>query len=313
MYKNGTKTDNNNELKFMKGIILAGGNGSRLRPVTQVMSKHLLPIYDKPMIYYPLSVLMLAGIREILIISSPEHIDLYRKLLGDGSQLGLKISYEIQSKPRGLADAFIIGEEFIAGDKVALILGDNLFYGQGFTPLLHEAASLSEGAVIFGYYVQNPQDFGIIEFSDDMSVISLEEKPLHPKSNYAVPGLYFYDESVTALAKELKTSARGELEITDLNKEYLKKAKLKVIQLGRGFAWLDTGTHDGLLDASNFVGTIQKRQGLYIACIEEIAYNLGYITEEKLIEISNCYENTEYGQYLKRIVKSEGDNGYDSI
>ncbi len=287
----------------MKGIILAGGSGSRLRPITQVMSKHLLPIYDKPMIYYPLSVLMLAKIREILIISTPEHIGLYRQLLGDGSWLGLEISYAVQTHPRGLADAFIVGEEFIAGDKVALILGDNVFYGQGFTPVLQKAASLADGAVIFGYFVQNPQEFGIVEFGEDMSVLSLEEKPVYPKSNYAIPGLYFYDESATQLAKELKPSARGELEITDLNREYLRRGKLKVKLLGRGFAWLDTGTHDGLLEASNFVGTIQKRQGLYIACIEEIAYHMGYIRREELMSLSQRYKNTEYGNYLKRIAE----------
>jgi len=290
----------------MKGIILAGGSGSRLRPITQVINKHLLPIYDKPMIYYPLSVLMLAKIREILIISTPEHIGLYEKLLGDGSWLGLEISYIVQTHPRGLADAFILGEEFIAGDKVALILGDNVFYGQGFTPMLQASAALAEGAVIFGYFVQNPQEFGIVEFGDDMSVLSLEEKPAHPKSNYAIPGLYFYDESVTQRAKELKPSARGELEITDLNREYLRRGKLKVKLLGRGFAWLDTGTHDGLLEASNFVGTIQKRQGLYIACIEEIAYHMGYIRREQLMSLSQQYSNTEYGNYLKRIAEFNG-------
>jgi len=290
----------------MKGIILAGGSGSRLRPITQVINKHLLPIYDKPMIYYPLSVLMLAKIREILIISTPEHIGLYKQLLGDGSWLGLEISYIVQTHPRGLADAFIVGEEFIGGDKVALILGDNVFYGQGFTPVLQGSAALADGAVIFGYFVQNPQDFGIVEFGDDMSVLSLEEKPAHPKSNYAIPGLYFYDESVTQLAKELKPSARGELEITDLNREYLRRGKLKVKLLGRGFAWLDTGTHDGLLEASNFVGTIQKRQGLYIACIEEIAYHMGYIRKEQLMSLSERYNNTEYGNYLKRIAEYKG-------
>jgi glucose-1-phosphate thymidylyltransferase len=291
----------------MKGIILAGGNGSRLHPTTQVISKHLLPIYDKPMIYYPLSVLMLANIREILIISTPDHITLYKKLLGDGSWLGLDISYAIQTHPRGLADAFLVGEEFIAGGKVALILGDNVFYGQGFTPVLRDAVSLTEGAVVFGYYVQNPQEFGIVEFEKDLSVLSLEEKPAHPKSNYAIPGLYFYDESVTAIAKKLKPSARGELEITDLNREYLKRGKLKVILLGRGFAWLDTGTHDGLLEASNFVGTIQKRQGLYIACIEEIAYHMGYIGRDELIELSKTMDNTEYGRYIQRIAAQGED------
>lgn len=291
---------------IVKGIILAGGNGSRLRPVTQVMSKHLLPIYDKPMIFYPLSVLMLAKIREILIISTPMHIGLYQELFGDGSLLGLQISYKVQEHPRGLADALIVGEEFIAGDRVALVLGDNVFYGQGFTPVLQEAASLSEGAVIFGYFVQNPEEYGIVEFADDRTVLSLEEKPVRPKSNYAVPGLYFYDGSASKIAKELKPSARGELEITDLNREYLKRGKLKVKLLGRGFAWLDTGTHDGLLEASNFVGTIQKRQGLYIACIEEIAYHMGYITNEDLLNLSGRYQNTEYGRYLRKIAEQPG-------
>jgi len=289
----------------MKGIILAGGYGSRLYPITLSLSKHLLPIYDKPMIYYPLSVLMLAGIREILIISTPEHIDLYKKMLGDGTCLGLNISYAIQDRPRGLAEAFLVGETFIAGDKVALILGDNVFYGQSFTPLLQEAASLTEGAVVFGYYVRNPQEFGIVEFDNNGAVLSLEEKPDKPRSNYAIPGLYFYDESVVAIAKQLKPSARGELEITDLNREYLIMGKLNVRLLGRGFAWLDTGTYDGLLDASNFVGTIQKRQGLYIACIEEIAYHMGYINRDQLIEISKKMNNTDYGRYLRIVAGIE--------
>ncbi|MFA4825862.1 MAG: glucose-1-phosphate thymidylyltransferase RfbA [Methanoregula sp.] len=289
----------------MKGIILAGGNGSRLYPITLSLSKHLLPIYDKPMIYYPLSVLMLAGIREILIISTPEHIDLYKKMLGDGTCLGLNISYAIQDRPRGLADAFLVGETFIAGDKVALILGDNVFYGQSFTPLLQEAASLTKGAVVFGYYVRNPQEFGIVEFDNNGAVLSLEEKPDKPRSNYAIPGLYFYDESVVAIAKQLKPSARGELEITDLNREYLIMGKLNVRLLGRGFAWLDTGTYDGLLEASNFVGTIQKRQGLYIACIEEIAYHMGYINRDQLIEISKKMNNTDYGRYLRIVAGLE--------
>lgn len=291
---------------IVKGIILAGGTGSRLRPVTQVMSKHLIPIYDKPMIYYPLSVLMLAKIREILIISTPEHIGLYQELLGDGSLLGLKITYQVQERPRGLADALIVGEDFIASDRVALVLGDNVFYGQGFTPVLLDAASLTEGAVIFGYFVQNPEEFGIVEFANDRTVLSLEEKPAHAKSNYAVPGLYFYDGSASKIAKELKPSARGELEITDLNREYLKRGKLQVKILGRGFAWLDTGTHDGLLEASNFVSTIQKRQGLYIACIEEIAYHMGYITKEDLLNLSANYNNTEYGRYLRKIADQSG-------
>lgn len=290
----------------MKGIILAGGAGTRLHPITKVISKQLLPIYDKPMIYYPLSVLMIAGIREILIISTPEHIELYEKLLGDGSKLGLSFRYRIQEKPRGLADAFIVGEDFIREDKVALILGDNVFYGQGFSPVLKEAGSLNEGAVIFAYYVKNPKDFGVVEFDESGRVLSLEEKPQKPKSNYAIPGLYFYDEQVVDIAKSLEPSTRGELEITDLNRKYLERGNMKVKQLGRGFAWLDTGTYDGLLEAANFVGTIQKRQGLYIACIEEIAYKMGYINSERLLDIANTMKSTEYGDYLRRLVKSEG-------
>jgi len=285
----------------MKGIILAGGSGSRLYPITQSISKHLIPIYDKPMIYYPLSVLMLAGIREILIISTPQHINSYKMILGDGSKVGLKFIYKIQSEPRGLPDAFIVGEKFIADEKVALILADNVFFGQGFTPVLSEASSLKEGAVIFGYYVKNPEEFGVVEFDKNGKVISLEEKPNNPKSNYAIPGLYFCDEDVVDIAKGLEPSPRGEIEITDLLKEYLKKEKLRVQLLGRGFAWLDTGTYDGLLEASNFVGTIQKRQGLYIACIEEIAYNKGYITRQDLQKIADTISNTDYGKYLKKI------------
>lgn len=289
----------------MKGIILAGGYGSRLYPITQAISKHLIPVYDKPMIYYPLSVLMLAGIRDILIISTPDHIELYKKLFGDGKVLGLNISYAIQNQPRGLADAFLVGENFIDGDKVALILGDNVFYGQGFSPVLQEAASIREGALIFGYYVQNPDEFGIVEFDSDGAVLSVEEKPDKPKSNYAIPGLYFYDESVVTIAKRLKPSARGELEITDLNREYLSMGKLQVRLLGRGFAWLDTGTYDGLLEASNFVGTIQKRQGLYIACVEEIALRKGYIDKDRLIAISQKLKNNDYGKYLRFVAGLE--------
>jgi len=285
----------------MKGIILAGGSGSRLYPITQSISKHLIPIYDKPMIYYPLSVLMLAGIREILIISTPQHINLYKMILGDGSKVGLKFFYKIQSEPRGLPDSFIVGEKFIADEKVALILADNVFFGQGFTPVLSEASSFKEGAVIFGYYVKNPEEFGVVEFDKNGKVISLEEKPSNPKSNYAIPGLYFCDEDVVDIAKGLEPSPRGEIEITDLLKEYLKKEKLRVQLLGRGFAWLDTGTYDGLLEASNFVGTIQKRQGLYIACIEEIAYNKGYITRQDVQKIADTISNTDYGKYLKKI------------
>ena len=285
----------------MKGIILAGGSGSRLYPITQSISKHLIPIYDKPMIYYPLSVLMLAGIREILIISTPQHINFYKMILGDGSKVGLKFIYKIQSEPRGLPDSFIVGEKFIADEKVALILADNVFFGQGFTPVLSEASSLKEGAVIFGYYVKNPEEFGVVEFDKNGKVISLEEKPNKPKSNYAIPGLYFCDEDVVDIAKGLEPSPRGEIEITDLLKEYLKKEKLRIQLLGRGFAWLDTGTYDGLLEASNFVGTIQKRQGLYIACIEEIAYNKGYITRQDIQKIADTISNTDYGKYLKKI------------
>jgi len=289
----------------MKGIILAGGSGSRLYPITQAISKHLLPIYDKPMIYYPLSVLMLASIREILIISTPENIENYKKLLGDGSKVGLKFFYKIQTFPRGLADAFIVGEEFIAGGKVALILGDNMLFGQGFTPVLNKASSLKKGAVILGYYVNNPEEFGIVEFNENGDVLSLEEKPARPKSNYAIPGLYFCDEEVVDIAKNLKKSPRGELEITDLLNQYLKKGKLRVQILGRGFAWLDTGTNDGLLEASNFVRTIQKRQGLYIACIEEIAYRKGYITRLDLQKIADTISNTDYGRYLSKISLEE--------
>jgi glucose-1-phosphate thymidylyltransferase len=294
----------------MKGIILAGGYGTRLYPVTKGISKHLIPIYDKPMIYYPLSVLMLAGIRDILIISTAEHTELYRKILDDGRQVGLNLSYKVQESPRGLADAFVVGEEFIDGDKVALILGDNVFYGQGLTRLLRNAASIKEGAMIFGYYVNNPRQFGIVEFDEAGNILSLEEKPNQPKSNYAVPGLYFYDENVVDYAKQLKPSSRGEIEITDLNKMYLEKGKLKLQIFGRGYAWLDTGTYVGLLEASNFVEIIQKRQGLYIACIEEIAYNLGYITKEELDKIAETMNNTEYGRYLRTLTQTRYWGGH---
>jgi len=282
----------------MKGIILAGGNGSRLYPITKGISKQLLPIYDKPMIYYPLSVLMLSKIREILVISSPEYIGFYKNLLGDGSEIGIKIEYKIQEHPGGIAEAFIIGEEFIGDGSVCLVLGDNVFYGQGFGPLLVEAASIEKGAVIFGYYVNNPTEFGVVGFDERKNVLSLEEKPDKPKSHYAIPGLYYYDNTAVDKAKKLKPSSRGEIEITDLNRMYLDERNLKVELLGRGFAWLDTGTHDGLADASYFVKTIQKRTGLYISCLEEISYGNGWITREQLIKTGLEYEKTEYGKYI---------------
>ncbi|HWQ63452.1 MAG TPA: glucose-1-phosphate thymidylyltransferase RfbA [Methanospirillum sp.] len=281
-----------------KGIILAGGSGTRLYPLTKTISKHLLPIYDKPLIYYPLSVLMLAGIREILIISTPRDLPLYQELFGDGSQLGLSFSYIIQESPRGLADAFIVGESFIGNDPVALILGDNIFYGQHFSEILKRAGSHNSGATIFGYYVRDPNAFGVVEFDQGGKVISIEEKPKKPKSNYAVPGLYFYDNDVVQIAKKLAPSARGEIEITDVNKEYLNRGTLRVELFGRGMAWLDSGTHDSLLEAAQFIETIQKRQGLYVACIEEIAYKLGHINRIQLLNLAKCLEKTEYGNYL---------------
>jgi glucose-1-phosphate thymidylyltransferase len=282
----------------MKGIILAGGFGTRLFPITKAVSKHLLPVYDKPLIYYPLSVLMLAGIRDILIISTKRDIPMYEDLLGDGKQLGLSFTYAVQEKPGGLAEAFIVGESFIGKDKVALILGDNIFYGQHFSELLHHAQSIQEGAVIFGYYVRDPRAYGVVEFDKQGNVVSLEEKPSHPKSNYAVPGLYFFDNNVIRIAKTLKPSGRGELEITDVNNEYLRNHQLKVQVFGRGMAWMDAGTHESLLESANFIETIQKRQGMYVACIEEIAYHLGYITREQLKELAKSLNNTEYGRYL---------------
>lgn len=282
----------------MKGIVLAGGSGTRLYPITKAVSKQLLPLYDKPMIYYPISVLMLAGIKEILIISTPRDLPMFKELLGDGSSFGIDLSYEVQENPNGLAEAFIVGEEFIGNDNVALILGDNIFHGHRFTEILERATQLEEGAIIFGYYTNNPEDFGVVEFDKDWNVISIEEKPENPKSNYIVPGLYFYDNDVIEIAKNVKPSKRGEVEITSVNEEYLNRRKLKVELLGRGMAWLDTGTHAGLLEASNFIETIQKRQGLYIACLEEIAYLKGYITKEQLLKTAEELKKTDYGHYL---------------
>lgn len=289
----------------MKGIILAGGAGTRLYPSTLAVSKQILTVYDKPMIYYPMSTLMLAKIKEVLIISTPRDLPFYKELFGDGSYLGMKISYAVQEKPRGLADAFIVGKEFIGEENVCLVLGDNIFYGYGFSERLANAAAKEKGATIFGYHVSDPTAFGVVEYDKDMNVLSIEEKPEHPKSNYAVPGLYFYDNDVVEIAENVKPSARGEIEITSINNEYLRRGTLKVELFGRGMAWLDTGTHRSMLDAANFIEAVQTRQGLYVACLEEIAYNNGFIGKEKLLERANELKKTEYGQYLFKIAEKE--------
>ena len=289
----------------MKGIILAGGKGTRLHPITLAVSKQLLPVYDKPIIYYPLSMLMLAGIREILVISTPEDLPLFRRLLGSGQQWGLQFSYADQVEPRGLADAFIVGEQFVGENPACLILGDNIFFGQGLPGQLHQAAQLKEGGIVFAYPVRDPQRYGVVEFDDRGRAISLEEKPAKPRSNFAVPGLYFYDQRVVSFARSLKPSARGEIEITDLNKVYLEMGQLQVQQLGRGIAWLDAGTHESLLQAANFIQAVQERQGIMISCPEEIAYRKGFISRDMLIEIARSYKNNGYGEYLFRLTEAE--------
>lgn len=289
----------------MKGIILAGGSGTRLYPITKGISKQLIPVYDKPMIYYPLSTLMLAGITDILVISTPEYTPLFEQLLGDGSDIGVSLTYKVQEKPNGLAEAFILGADFIGNDSVCLILGDNIYYGSGLSKLVQEAAEKIDGAIVFGYHVNDPERFGVVEFDDDMKALSIEEKPENPKSNYAVTGLYFYDNTVVEKAKNLKPSNRGELEITDINKLYLDEGKLDVKLMGRGYAWLDTGTHDSMMEAASFIATIQKRQNLKVACLEEIAYRMGYISKEKLVELAQPMKKNDYGQYLLRLAKEQ--------
>lgn len=285
----------------MKGIILAGGSGTRLYPLTKAISKQIMPVYDKPMIYYPLSILMLADIREILIISTPRDLPVFRELFGTGEQLGLSLSYAVQDQPRGLADAFILGADFIGNDSVALVLGDNIFYGQSFSRVLRTVASREKGATIFGYYVRDPREYGVVEFDENGKALSIEEKPEKPRSNYAVPGLYFYDNDVVEIARNVKPSARGEIEITSVNNEYLRRGTLQVETLGRGFAWLDTGSHDSLLDAADFVSAFQKRQGLYISCIEEIAYKRGFISREQLLKLAEPLMKTDYGKYMVEV------------